>query len=118
MMSTFGLEGDRDFLFRRESETVLELKGLTPSGKLPHGVLTGGKDALKSSKTLVGHLSFWRTCVWCILISLISTRLVLPLPISSNVVLFDFKLLTCQDCDRSHASLTDISVVSFPPPVD
>jgi hypothetical protein len=35
---------------RQERETVLELKGLTPGGKLPTGVLSGGKVALRDSK--------------------------------------------------------------------
>uniref|UniRef100_A0A0M3HP19 WH2 domain-containing protein n=1 Tax=Ascaris lumbricoides TaxID=6252 RepID=A0A0M3HP19_ASCLU len=37
---------------RRESETVLQLKGLNPGGKLPLGVLAGGKPALEESPKL------------------------------------------------------------------
>uniref|UniRef100_H2YPV7 Serine/threonine-protein phosphatase n=1 Tax=Ciona savignyi TaxID=51511 RepID=H2YPV7_CIOSA len=34
---------------RKESETVLELKGLTPSGMLPMGVLSGGATSLQTA---------------------------------------------------------------------
>lgn len=34
--------------FREESESVLQLKGLTPTGALPLGALSGGKTSLKN----------------------------------------------------------------------
>jgi len=37
------------YLLRKESETVLELKGLTPSGMLPMGVLSGGASSLQTA---------------------------------------------------------------------
>ncbi|KAK6009352.1 hypothetical protein OSTOST_25740, partial [Ostertagia ostertagi] len=44
-------------VLRHESETVLQLKGLNPGGKLPQGILSGGKSALVESLTGVqpGH---------------------------------------------------------------
>lgn len=34
--------------FREESESVLQLKGLTPNGLLPLGALSGGKETLST----------------------------------------------------------------------
>jgi len=33
-----------------ESESVLQLKGLTPNGLLPIGALSGGKDSLQTGQ--------------------------------------------------------------------
>jgi hypothetical protein len=38
------------FFFREESETVLQLKGLTPSGVLPIGTLQEGKHGLQTGQ--------------------------------------------------------------------
>ena len=38
---------------REESETVLQLKGLTPGGKLPSGALSQGSTSLASHLTSV-----------------------------------------------------------------
>ena len=37
-------------MFREESESVVQLKGLTPSGHLPVGLLSGGKQGLETGK--------------------------------------------------------------------
>uniref|UniRef100_A0A183T0M4 Doublecortin domain-containing protein n=1 Tax=Schistocephalus solidus TaxID=70667 RepID=A0A183T0M4_SCHSO len=37
-------------LLREESESILELKGLTPNGMLPFGALSGGKETLLNAK--------------------------------------------------------------------
>ena len=38
------------FVFREESESVVQLKGLTPSGHLPVGLLSGGKQGLETGE--------------------------------------------------------------------
>ena len=39
-------------VLREESESVLQLKGLTPSGTLPIGALSEGKESLRNGKLL------------------------------------------------------------------
>ena len=42
---------------REESESVLQLKGLTPNGLLPIGALSGGKDSLENGNLKILELS-------------------------------------------------------------
>lgn len=46
-----------DAVCREESESVLQLKGLTPNGLLPIGALSGGKDTLRT-----GRLALTSSC--------------------------------------------------------
>lgn len=50
LMHDMGLTKHCLFAFREESESVLQLKGLTPTGSLPLGALSGGKTSLKNGK--------------------------------------------------------------------
>lgn len=57
-MHFFSNISNKDFIcikwsfYREESESVLQLKGLTPTGALPLGALSGGKASLKNGKVL------------------------------------------------------------------
>ena len=42
---------------REESESVLHLKGLTPTGSIPKGVLMGGKSAIEDGKSCVCYFN-------------------------------------------------------------
>lgn len=44
--------------FREESESVLQLKGLTPNGLLPLGALSGGKETLSTGSTIQFQKNF------------------------------------------------------------
>lgn len=51
-------------VFREESESVLQLKGLTPTGALPLGALSGGKASLSNGKLSIScQLCFVCVCV-------------------------------------------------------
>ncbi len=49
----FTIYGFHLTLYRQEHDTVLALKGLTPSGQLPTGVLSQGSEGIQTSKCLI-----------------------------------------------------------------
>lgn len=51
------------FYFREESESVLQLKGLTPNGLLPLGALSGGKETLSTGETASNEKTL-KCCSW------------------------------------------------------
>lgn len=57
---------------REESENVLTLKGLTPTGTLPLGVLSGGKQTLQTGEFAVDGESLGFPLLWSLIKSLYS----------------------------------------------
>lgn len=62
----------RWIIYREESESVLQLKGLTPTGSLPLGALSGGKTTLRNGTKSslirgkrIATLSLWNVAFEC-----------------------------------------------------
>lgn len=63
---------------RQESETVVQLKGLLSSGKLPQGILAGGKPALQECK-LKTMIMTWNSVLLTFLIIIKTGELMINL---------------------------------------
>ena len=117
--------------FREESESVLQLKGLTPTGALPLGALSGGKASLSNGKlggsprnqllSLLYKICWWDIFIFVALEQIasigINVTTSVGMPVFGPVLCFkvpvDITFLTCNLLTRQSSPNNNLFVPSY-----